>query len=69
MSPDPLERHLSPNEIAEMWGLSSRTIRRIFQDEPGALKIGLTFRAKRGVHQTLRIPLSVVERVHSARRR
>ena len=32
------ERHLLPDELAEAWGLSTRTIIRLFQDEPGVLK-------------------------------
>jgi len=34
------ERHYSPSELAELWGLSSETIRRLFQEEPGVVTIG-----------------------------
>lgn len=29
------ERHYSITQIAERWGLSERTVKRMFQDEPG----------------------------------
>jgi len=32
------EKHYCVNEVAELWGLSERTIRRIFTDEPGVIK-------------------------------
>jgi hypothetical protein len=65
--PAALERHLSPDELANAWGLSTRTIRRLFQDEPGVLKIGQSFRARKRGHVTLRIPVSVAERVRQER--
>jgi hypothetical protein len=59
------EQHFTPQQLAELWGVSAETIREIFRDEPGVLKIGSTgARYKRG-YQTLRIPLSVAERVHT----
>lgn len=60
-----LERHYSAQEIGEMWHLSSSTIIRLFRDEPGVLKFG-TLRPRRGHrnYMTLRIPESVVQRVH-----
>ena len=35
-----LERHFNPAELAQIWGLSTTKIRRMFQDEPGVLRIG-----------------------------
>ncbi len=58
------ERHYSVLEIAETWNLSPEVIRRIFEKEPGVLVIGNdSTRSRRGYH-TLRIPESVMERVH-----
>ena len=58
------ERHYSVGEVAELWGLSERTIRRIFGNEPGVFKWeSVETRFKRG-YTTLRIPESVVQRVH-----
>jgi len=58
------ERHYKPEELAELWGVSTETIRSIFREEPGVLKIGKTgSKYKRG-YVTLRIPEEVMERVH-----
>jgi hypothetical protein len=35
-----LERHYSVAEIAEMWGLSEKTVRRMFEEEDGVLQWG-----------------------------
>lgn len=56
------ERHYKPSEIAEMLGLSTRTVCRLLENEPGVLKIG-----ERGLNRTritLRVPVSVWERIH-----
>ena len=59
-----LEKHYSVLELAQMWGLSEKTIRRIFNNEPGVVKWGHEEgRFKRG-YVTLRIPESVIQRVH-----
>jgi len=58
------EKHFTPAELAGAWNLSMDTIRNLFRDEPGVLKIGkMSSRYKRG-YITLRIPEKVVERVH-----
>lgn len=65
-----MERHFTPQELASLWGLDESTIRRLFIDEPGVLKIGKANRrdGKRD-YITLRIPESVVNRVHQQRAR
>lgn len=59
------ERHYTVAEIAAMWKLSRDAVRRLFAKEPGVLVLGQTDgkRQKRR-YTTLRIPESVVERVH-----
>jgi hypothetical protein len=63
-----VERHFTPQELAELWRLDETTIRRIFQDEPGVLRIGKLKRhdGKRD-YVTLRIPESVANRVYDKR--
>lgn len=62
-----LERHYSVAEVAKIWALSEKTIRRMFEDELGVLQWGSPeTRRKRG-YQTLRIPESVLLRVHRKR--
>jgi len=59
-----LERHFSVGELASLWDLSEQTIRRMFAGEPGVIEWGNTeSRFKRG-YITMRIPESVVQRVH-----
>lgn len=58
------EKHYSVSELASLWGLSERTIRRMFENEPGVLCWGSSeSRNKRG-YKTLRVPETVMLRVH-----
>jgi hypothetical protein len=59
------EKHWTPQELAEIWGVSVQTIREIFQKEEGVLKIGRDGTRSRRRYKTLRIPESVAERVHT----
>jgi hypothetical protein len=60
-----IERHYSLAEIAELWKLSADCVRKIFENEPGVLVIGneQPRRGKRS-YTTLRIPQTVLDRVH-----
>jgi hypothetical protein len=58
------EKHLTPQELAKAWGVSTETIRSIFREEPGVLKLGKTGARHRRGYVTLRIPREVAERVH-----
>lgn len=62
------EQHYSPQEIAALWGMSADTVRRLFEDAPGVLKISmprlLKNQRKHRPHVLLRIPASALERVH-----
>jgi hypothetical protein len=60
-----VERHYSPAEIGEIWNLSADCVRNIFENEPGVLVIGnaSSHRGRRS-YTTLRIPQSVLDRVH-----
>ena len=63
------EQHFLPIELAKLWGLSPSKIRRMFEDEPGVLRIGEPSRKvgralKRSCY-TMRIPESVAQRVHA----
>jgi hypothetical protein len=60
-----IERHYTVQEISEMWQLSGTTVTRLFRDEPGVLKLGpVNARRGRQTRITLRIPESVLQRVH-----
>ena len=60
-----VEKHYSVSELAQMWRLSEKTIRRMFEDEPGVIIWGMSEGRFKRRYRTLRIPESVVVRVHS----
>ena len=53
------EQHFTPAQIAKQWGLSVYTVRRMFADVPGVLKIG-----QKGKHVSLRIPGRLLRAYH-----
>lgn len=58
------EKHYSVKEIRTMWGYSAETIRKLFRNEKGVLKIGspeTRFKRKRW---QISVPESVLIRVH-----
>lgn len=57
------ERHYTPDELAELWGVSAETVRSLFRDEPGVLRISQPNDGKRK-YVLMRIPHSIAERVH-----
>ena len=60
-----LERHYTVKELGAIWMLSRDSITKMFRDDPGVLKIGREQpRRGRRAYTTLRIPESVVQRVH-----
>jgi hypothetical protein len=48
-----------------MWNVSVETVRRLFQNEPGVLVLGGHASGRKRRYTTLRIPQSVLERVHN----
>jgi len=63
-----LERHYTVSEVATLWQLSEDTIRNIFRDVPGVLKLASPEkRFKRG-YCVLRIPESILQQVHASMR-
>ena len=64
-----MEKHYSLEQIGELWGLSIRTVRKMFEHEPGIIVFGNTGSLKKRRYLTLRIPESVLLRVHRRLRR
>lgn len=58
-----IELHYSVAQVAEGWNLSPDAVRKIFENEPGVLVLNGN-RPHTRRYRTLRIPASVVERVH-----
>jgi hypothetical protein len=59
-----LERHFSVKEIADSWGLCENSVREIFKSEADVVRIQRPKSRWKRAYTTLRIPESVVERVH-----
>ena len=59
-----LERHYSVPELAKIWVLSENTVRRIFLEEPGVLKLAHKETRYKRRYTTLRIPERIAHRVH-----
>ena len=59
------EHHYSVADIAALWNLSPDAVRSVFEKEPGVMVLGgdASTRKKRR-YRTLRVPESVVQRVH-----
>ena len=56
------ERHYRVGELAKLWGVGRETVRQLFINEPGVIRIRLGRKKKNTV---LSIPQSVAERVHT----
>lgn len=59
------ERHYTPAELADLWNLSTDTVRRMFENETGVLVFENPVRSSSRRFRTLRIPESVAQRVYS----
>jgi hypothetical protein len=57
------EKHYRVKELAGLWGLSPKTVTRIFADEAGVIRVANGVSHKRK-YATLSIPESVALRVH-----
>lgn len=53
-----VERHFSTQELAGLWNLSEKTIRRLFENEPGVISIGCAEERFRRAYITRRVPES-----------
>jgi hypothetical protein len=63
MSPA-FERHFTVADVAALWNLSPDAVRDVFRHEEGVLAIGTDSSRGKRRYQTLRIPQSILERVH-----
>lgn len=62
-----IEEHYTPAQIAKALCVSTSTVRRMLENEPGVLCITTLNRTIRGTernHKTLRVPASVWQRIH-----
>ncbi len=63
------EKHYSVIEISKLWALSQKTVRRIFEREPGVIHWGSEETCHKRGYRTLRVPETVLLRVHRKLRR
>jgi len=59
------EKHYSVTELAELWGLDPDTLRPLFRNRPGVLKIHRPGNRQKREYTSLRIPASIAEKVHA----
>jgi hypothetical protein len=64
-----LERHYTTIEVAKLWQVSPDTVRSIFRDVPGVLKITRPETRFKRSYTSFRIPESVLQSVHAKLRR
>jgi transcriptional regulator GlxA family with amidase domain len=66
---DFMEKHYTLGELAKAWGMSRRTLKFWFEDEPGVIKFGAAKlnRARQRTYVSLRVPESVARRVYRRR--
>ncbi|SRR6266404_170128 len=61
-----IERHYSVSEVARLWGISTDLVRDLFRKEQGVLTFKRpATRTKRG-YSIIRVPHSVLTRVHAS---
>ncbi len=60
------ETHYTVGEVVKFWRLSDEYVRQRFRDEPGVLKVERPETLHKRKYTTLRIPESVLIRVHGA---
>src|ERR1035438_3992302 len=58
------EKHYSVIEISKLWALSEKTVRRIFEREPGVIRWSREEKLHKRGYRTLRVPETVLHRVH-----
>lgn len=62
------EKHYTVKEVADLWGFSINTVRKIFMDDPAVIKFSsprlLRRERKRSAPVALRIPESALVRAH-----
>jgi len=58
------EKHYSIIEISKLWALSQKTVRKIFENEPGVILYGQAETMRKRGYRTLRVPETVLQRVH-----
>jgi hypothetical protein len=64
-----LEKHYSTVAVAKLWSVSPDTVRNLFRDVPGVLKIKRPETRFKRAYTTYLIPESVLQAVHARLRK
>jgi hypothetical protein len=59
-----LEKHYSVQEIANLWDLSDKCVRRMFKHQDGVLRVSNPRTPNPKARVTLRVPQSVMKKIH-----
>jgi hypothetical protein len=60
-----LEKHYTAKEVGKLWQLSEDTVRTLFRNYPGVLKIVQPGRRFKREYVSIRIPESIVQKRHA----
>lgn len=63
-----LERHYSVCEIAKLWNLSEKTVRKMLDGQEGVVTWGSEEKVGKRGYRTMRVPESVLVRIHGRMR-
>jgi hypothetical protein len=63
------EKHYTITEIAKQWHFDYKTVRKMFEEEPGVFLSGPGERRFKRSHISMRVPESVMIRVHRKNRK
>ena len=62
--PAPPERHYKVAELSKLWLFSESTIRRLFDHEPGVVRIARKATRSKRSYTSMRIPERIAQRVY-----
>jgi hypothetical protein len=68
-SDNALEPHYTVQQVSKLWQLDEQMVRKIFRNEPGVVSLGSSEGRYRRAYKTLRIPESMMLRVHRRMRK
>ena len=60
-----LEKHYTCQELSKLWKLGPDTVRALFRDTPGVLKITRPERRNKRAYVSYRIPESIAQKRHA----
>ena len=59
------EKHYTPEALGKLWSFSGNTIREMFRNEPGVIKVDHRETRSKRNYCSMRIPASVAQKVYA----